>query len=74
VEYEERRLSSSLKPVGPWSSESGGVGRLPVGTSTILIVNWDNDSTRHTPITRKESDAKVIGRFFRDPSFTEVRV
>ena len=40
----------------------------------ILIVNWDNDSTLHTPITRKESDAKVFGRFFRDPSPDEVRV
>jgi len=54
-----------------------GLRQRPPGIGNqdfILIVNRDNDSALHTPIARKESDAKVFGRFFRDPSVAEVRV
>ena len=54
-----------------------GLRQRPPGISNqdfILIVNRDNDSALHTPFTRKESDAKVFGCFFRDPSVAEVRV
>ena len=54
-----------------------GLRKRPPGISDqdfILIADRDNDSALHTPISRKESDAKVFGGFLRDPSPAEVRV
>ena len=54
-----------------------GLHKQPAGIGNqnfILIVNRDDDPALHAPFAGKEVNAKVFGRFFRDPSAAEVRV
>jgi hypothetical protein len=54
-----------------------GLRHRPAGIGdqdSLFVVNRDDDSAPHAPFAGKEADVKVFGRFFRDPSFAEVRV
>ena len=54
-----------------------GFPQRPAGISdqdSLIIVNRDDDTALHAPFAGKEADAKVLGRFFHNPSFAEVRV